>query len=349
MSYLYLRDLPATTIADVRNTVESDPTVVAQVSNREVHVDLVNDQTITIGTDIVLPASEDAVSALGSWLDIPSAFLARQDTDLKQHLITTLLERNPGTGAFVYTPTGGLKEVREPGQRVIPVERLLDIASRTISPEARVVEHRSTADEFRLDVVVPENFDRGVGGDPAVNDISAGGIRIGQDRKHNLAPWVQPYQFRLICTNGMSTSDDGLKVDARGASVEEVLAEFEAAADRAFRRVEADMAAFYSMRTERVENAERELLRLGTEAGLPTRTITRLQERVPLMLQENVDHFGQDFVSRFDLVNLITNQANDPRLRSRAGARQGLEQVGGQIVSEHTERCRACSSRLTVH
>ena len=348
MSYLYLRDLPGTTLADLRDSIETDPTVVAQVSNGEVRLDLTSETpTVGLGQGIELPATTETVQALGSWLDVPSAFLMRQDADLQQHLLSTLLQRQQGTGAFVYTPTGGIHEVRQPGQRVIPVRSLVDIATRVISPEARIVESRSNADEFRLDVVVPENFDRGIGGDPAVGDLSAGGIRIGQDRKHNLAPWVQPYQFRLICTNGMSTSDDGLKVDARGSSVEEVLAEFEAAADRAFRRVEQDMAAFYSLRQERVDNAERELLRLGQEAGLPVRTITRLQERVPLLLQENQDA-GQDFVSRFDLVNLITNPANDPRLRNRAGARQGLEEVGGTIVSEHTTRCNACSSRL-VH
>ena len=347
-NYLYLNSAPTTTLAEVRESVEADPTVVAQVSNREVHVDLVETNTIRIGEGIELPATNDAINALGSWLDIPSAFLQRQDTDLQQHLISTLLLRQQGTGAFVYTPVGGLKEVREPGQRVIPVERLLDVASRVIDPEARVVESRLDADEFHLDVIVPENFDRGIGGDPQVGDISAGGIRIGQNRKQNLAPWVQPFQYRLRCTNGLSASDDGLKVDARGSSVEEVLAEFEAAADRAFRRVESDMEAFYAMRTERVENVERELLRLGTEAGMPVRTITRLQERVPLMTQALADE-GQDYVSRFDLVNLITNQANDPRLRNRAGARAGLQQVGGEIVSEHATRCNACSSRLLAH
>lgn len=173
-----------------------------------------------------------------------------------------------------------------------------------------------------------------------MGDLTRGGIRVGMDSKHNLAPWVQPYQYRLACTNGMETMDAGLRVDARGSSVEEVLAEFEAAADRAFRRVEDEIAAFYEMRNQRVANPERTLIRMAQERGLPDRTVVTLAERVPSMIGEDGS------ASMFDLVNLLTNQANDPRIRNRAGARRTLEQVGGSFVTEHKERCSHCQHAL---
>lgn len=344
---MYLRDAPTLTLADVHEQVESDPTVVVQALASEVQVDL-DANEIRLSADIVLPANADGKKALGAFVDVPHQFLLRQDADVQQFILSTLLGRKGAAGAFVYNPDGGLREVRDPATRVIPVQRLIEVAERVITPEAPVIDFWSTADEFRLDVSVPAGFDRGWGGDRQVNDLAGAGVRLFQDRKHNLAPQVSPFSYRLICTNGMVTSDEGLKVDARGQSVEEVLAELELAADRAFRRAESDLAAFYSLRSERVANPERTLLRLGTEAGLPVRTITRLQERVPIMIQDNVANGGDETVSMFDLVNLITNQANDESIRGRSGARATLEAVGGNIVTEHADRCNACQSRL-VH
>jgi hypothetical protein len=334
---MFLRDAPGSTLATVREALD-DRTQTTQTVTTEVKVDLVEDNTISIG-NVTVPASGEGITAIGNWLEVPSKFLQRLDADLQQHLLTSLLERTPATANFVYNDEG-VKQVRDPNAKFIDPRRLVDSAINVIDPTAPVIDHWRNTDEFRLDVIAPEGFDRGIGGDPQVGDLTRGGIRIGVDLKHNLAPWVQPYMYRLICTNGMETTDEGLKVDARGSSVDEVLREFEAQADRAFRRVEAEIAAFYDLRTQQVDNPERTLIRMAEERGLPARTVLTLAERVPAYTDEN----GR--ATMFDLVNLITNQANDPRIRSRAGARRTLEQTGGTIVTEHTERCSHCQSAL---
>lgn len=336
---MFLRDAPTKTLTDLREAVE-DNTETIQVATRDVRLNLTEDRTLSfVGSDIVIPMDSDGITALGNYLDVPNKFLMRLEADTQQHLLGTLMERHPATAALQFSDEG-LKAVREPNAKHIEPRRLVDKIMRVMDPASPVVDHRLSVDEFAVDVIVPEGFDRGIGGDPAVGDLTRGGIRVGMDMKHGLAPWVQPYQYRLICTNGMETMDPGLKVDARGASVEEVLAEFEAAADRAFRRVEGEIEAFYNLRSERVQNPERTLIRMAEERGLPARTVLSLAERVPSM----TDDGGS--ASMFDLVNLITNAANDPRIRNRVGARRTLEQVGGSIVTEHTERCGHCQSSL---
>jgi len=338
---MFLRSAPSETLTDVIDRMETDVSASLTLSSNDIVVDLAQN-SIALGT-VEVPVTPEGLKALSTSLDIPSAFLLRQDPDLQQVLLTTLLSRQPGNAVYGYSEAG-LKEVRDPRTQVISPSRLLHVASRVIDPLAPVRDFWTTGAEFRLDVTVPEGSDRGVGGDNAVGDLSVAGIRIIQDRKHNLAPAVQPFQYRLFCTNGMSTRYDGAQVDARGSSVEEVLAEFETIADLAFRRAEADMEAFYSLRSERLEHPERTMLRMAQDAGLPTRTTTRLLEQIPLISQQE-GHSGD--VTTFDLINLMTNMANDPSA-TRPGIRLALEQAAGKVVSEHAERCNSCQSRL-VH
>jgi hypothetical protein len=335
---MFTRPTPTQTIADLRSQVGSTEPQVDQVITTDVEVSI-TDGLVRFGNR-ELPASMDALTALGSWLDVPTPFLKRIDSELRETVLNTLLRRSPATVAIAYTDNG-ITDVRDPGQRVIPVARLIDVASRAISPEAMVTQAVIEQDLFLLDVIVPEDFDRGVGGDSKVNDILLGGITIEQNRKQNLAPQVAPYMYRLACTNGMVTRQDVDKIDARGSSVEEVLAELETLAQRVFSRVEAEMEAFYDLRSQRVDNPERTLLRMAEERGIPTRTAHRLLERVPAMDDDN-----EGEVSMFDLVNLVTNQANDPSIAGRSSVRRALETAGGAIVTDHQERCGHCQQSL---
>ena len=132
---------------------------------------------------------------------------------------------------------------------------------------------------------VTDSFINGFGGDPAVNDITHGGLRwLHDSSKANLAPAVQPYFYRLICTNGMEMFDPLLKIDARGGTVDSMLEALEVSARRAFERVERDITHFYALRELKVENPERTLRRMALEGGLSERLSRSLLDAVPSML-----------------------------------------------------------------
>lgn len=338
---MYLRELPDLTLSDLREQILPDEPLVDQVLTTEVQVSLIDSSTIRFGNRET-PATTEALAALGSFLDVPTPFLKRIDPELKETVLNSLLQRTPATVAVAYTDTG-ITDVRNPGQRIIPIPRLLDVAARALTPEAQVAESIIERDLFRLDVIVPEDFDRGIFGDVQVGDISRGGITIEQNRKQNLAPQVASFQYRPFCTNGMVARHESDKVEARGQTVEEVLAELESLAQRVFSRVESEMAAFYDLRTQRVENPERTLLRMAEERGIPNRTRMHLLERVPGMELADEDAGP----TMFDLVNLITNQANDPSIRNRAAVRRDLETAGGSVVTQHQERCGVCQQALS--
>lgn len=299
------------------------------------------------GTEI--PATETGLKSMASFLKIPAKFLVSLDPDEQQSLLKSRAERSDRQDCTVYYREGGIQEVRKAGETRLRPHRLLEAAMKTFPGESPIVEHWNNQDDLRVDIIFPEGFERGIGGDPqapgipGVGDITRGGVRIGQDRKMNTAPWIQPYLYRLVCTNGMELPDEGIKIEARGAQENEIEALFEAEIARAVDRLEADIQAFYDLRNTTLgTDPTGALHRAATEQRLPLRTIGRMEDLVPALTDET--NGGE--ITMFDIVNLMTNQANDPRLTSNRSGRRNLQRAGGTLVNDHTERCGTCHSRL---
>lgn len=335
-----------------------------------VHFALTGNQSVIRLGDEEVPATEGGLEAFGSFLGVPSAFLARvgkTDLELQEVIMNGLLNHVGVSAASVRYGEGGVSGVFEAGKAPLDPRRLIAVASKVLGTEDAPIQRLvDTQAEFAFDTHVPFTHDEGVGGDATslvevpedllsyswtthlpvrdgarVGDLTAGGLRFGVDLKRGLAPSVQPFTFRLACTNGMEHTDTGLKVDARGLSVEEVLADLEVQAERAFSRVESQIEHFYRMRDQPVENPEREIIRLANERGLPQRSVTRLLEAAPTEALP-------DDPTRFDVVNLITNLANSPAMRNDGG-RMLLERAGGSIVSDDAVRCGHCHARIVNH
>lgn len=300
---------------------------------------------IAVGT-AEIPVTKTGLASLGDFLGIPPKFLLRIDPDEQQALLRTRSQRAKHEEVTLYYQSGGLREVRKAHETRVRPERLIDSVLKFFPGNSPIVEHFNTPDELRVDVIYPEGFEHGIGGDPRIGDITRGGIRLGQDRKHNLAPYVQPFLYRLQCTNGMEIPDEGLKITSRGAQEAEIEALFEAAISQAVERLEADIAAFYDLRNQSLgPDPTGALHRAATEQRVPLRTIGRMEDLVPALMEE-VGESGGD-ITMFDMVNLMTNQANDPAMASNRSGRRKLQTAGGTLVNDHAERCNMCHSRLT--
>lgn len=288
--------------------------------------------------DILIPASRSSLEQLGVWVGLPpkTLFHDRWDADLRQHVLNHLLNTNPGVAAITYSTDGGdatgITRILPPDKQVVDPRHIVGIASSIMGEDAVVPSFVNTPDLFQFEAFSPTVES----GDPAVNDLTRHGLRFGQDIKHNLAPWVQSYLYRLICTNGMEVPDESVKVDARGLSVEEVMDELELQARIAFAANERAIQAHYDLRSTPVPNPERVLLRIDNEhsLGRPLRHIVEAAAAI-------------EEPTMFDVVNLITNHANAPGVRNRLNIRRRLETVGGAVVMEHAARCPQCMTALT--
>lgn len=300
--------------------------------------------TIVFGQHEV-PATKPGIDAIATHFQVPFKFLERVMPDEKQWILERRIERSEESNIIVnYTTKDGVVEVLPAGKTRLSPEDFTDVALEVLPPESTVIRHWANSADLLLDVVVPEGFDRGIGGDRKVGDITHGGIRLGQDRKRNLAPWTQTLLYRLACTNGMEVPDKTLKVDARGLEDVEIVAALRAEARRAFEKVNDAMKSFYDLRQQRLGSDRTGILRKTLqENDLPDRAISSLKDALSAYLvDEGVEN--PDDATMFHLVNLITNMANSPDL-GRPEARR-LQRIGGSVVNDHAARCNYCKSRL---
>jgi hypothetical protein len=334
---MFLREQPALTVAGLFDLMGPAPRSIT-VPTTQVSVDLLGANVLRLGGEEV-PATPDGIVALGDWLDIPTKFLGRLPIDLTEGVINGLLVRNHDD-VLLNLDSDGLVEAIQPDNKRIDPRTVVEIAHRVVGPDGLVVDWRRDNTGYGFDVTVGGESLAHIGGDPAVGDITRGGVRFGQDTKHNLAPWVQPYTFRLACTNGMEIPDHSLKINARGMTTEDIMESLEENAFSALGRVRGDIDRFYELRTEEVRNPEQTLVRLASEHGLPDRTLGTLLRELP----EYLDTSGN--TTMFDIVNLVTNLGNQSTYINRFSARRNLEVVGGSIAYDHTSRCPQCASKL---
>jgi hypothetical protein len=338
---LYLRDEPTLTLRGLADELTIDTRQWGGVTS-EIEVKLNGEQmTLAFGGHEV-PATVDGIEAFCTFMSIPRNFYLGLDLDMQQELLAELLHRRTAN-LTLHFRDDGVYEAHPPRRVRIAPQQVAEVAIKKLGEDARVVDWWCD-DDLRIDVTVPDDFDVAIGGDWEVGDITRGGLRFTQSRKNNLAPAVNSYLYRLVCTNGMEVPETGTRVEARGGTVESVLAELELAADHAFRQVEEQIRHFYNLRTQRIEgDVTQAVVQIAAERGLPESTQIHLAHRVPSEL--DVEELGHE-VSMFDVINLITNMANDPRLRHRRGPRRALESAGGTLVQHEADRCSHCHQVL---
>lgn len=312
------------------------------------HLDSV-DPTIKVG-EKEFAATPDALQTFGDLVQIPAAFLKRAHEKAQATTLNALLDDMVANtllkDARVTSRGSFIQKVEEWGKKGIQPGQIVESATNVLGGDAKVERLVDTPSFFGFDVRVPESRKSGVVREgkatdvrgKKVNDVTTGGVRLGLNMKQGLAPSIEEYLYRLVCTNGMTRQDSGLKVDARGQTVEQVLAEVEELAQIAFSRAERSIQHFYELREQPVDNVERTLRALAREQGIPDRSMVAMMD---LVAGEDMP----DSPTMFDVVNLVTNFANSPQIRNDGG-RLLLEGAGGSVVSDQANRCGHCKQKV---
>ena len=333
VNYPHVRTEPDQTLATVAKRFEAVITSMTIDSGEEIRIAPGLD-TVTVKTK-EFKFNDESLNALATWVGFPKGFLDRLDTDLQSAWMNTMLQRKRSKGVVRVGKKTGIVSVLAPNQMPFEPHLIVAAATKVLGADAPVVELANTPTTFALDVVT-NKFDFG---DKKIGDITRAGLRFGLNMRQNLAPTVNPYSYRLWCTNGASRVVEGAKIDARGSSIEEVMAELEIKARLAFEMVEADVRAMYDLRNTPVVAPERTLSRMAVEHGLSDRLRLRAIDALPSMV-EDMNH-----VSMFEVIQAVTHLANDPAIHNR-GARESLESFGAAEILHHIERCGHCAAKL---
>jgi hypothetical protein len=339
----FVRELSEQTLADLAEQVD-ERSREEDIFLGEVRVDLTTDTenpVLHLGADEV-EASTRTMESVTSFLNIPAPFYKRLHPDEREWICNRLIRRVPGVATFMLDPGHTVLGIYTSGKPPINPSRICNSIAKIVGADALVYDHRNSADEFSVDVYAPTDSKHAYTGKVGrlVGDITQAGLTVGQDRKRNLSPYAQPWFMRLACTNGMEMRDEGLKIDGRRSeTVDEVLAEFEALAKQAFERVEDAIEHYYALDQKKVPNPERTLRAISREHSVSDRTL------VDLLDLAATDELPDD-PTMFDIVNLITNQANDPSLVNRYRVRREFQAVGGAVVTESAHRCNHCQQKV---
>lgn len=339
-----LRPEPTMTLAKLREEFSTKGITTVAVMSEEIRVDV--EKGVVGGKDhdkkdweAPLPGS--SLGHLANWLGIPRPFLEHADPEEQQFLLERRLGKKPGE-IVIDISDGGIQEIRPSGLAKIDPRPVIDVASRVVGDDAIVLDGFRDLKEYRFDVVVRDGSEF-IGGDQPKarqeGDLTKGGLRFGQNTQSRLAPWVNTFLYRLVCTNGMEIARTGAPVEMRGRSQEEVIEALEAAAMEQMALVNHQIESFYDLRNKKVDDPYALIRRLSQEGGYPARVLDRLEEHLPIYMEPSD-------ASMFDVVNLITNQANHQDFQARPNARRQLEVAGGSAVHSHSERCPRCQGAL---
>lgn len=288
------------------------------------------------GNEVLLPSVGQ--EALAKFANVPVKFYQKLDPDEKQYVLSNRLNRFTNDEKDVvlrYTPDAFLG-LHPTGQAYVPSHRVADTLLEVFPEDSEIIEYREEGSLFHIDVVHAVDSPH-AGGDRQVNDITRGGVRVVLNRDKGTAPEVNPYLYRLICTNGMETQDRTLRIEGRGRNSNEILANLEFNTQQAIDSLSRRIDQFYALRQERVEgDPTQTMIRLAQERGLSPLVANRLA----LGLPADEDH------TLFSLINRVTNYANHPDLESHPAQRRNLEIAGGTLATQHAERCSHCSQTL---
>lgn len=292
------------------------------------------------------PLDEQTERALSRYLGVSKTYLAKCPPDLKAHNLNYWMRAKPTAAAVIEAVGDRLVTIHQPGLVVLPLREVADIITTTFDPNHEITTLIRNAATFHIDIVTPHHVEVPVDdriadrtrGEHAVGDITHGGVRILASPTEAKPPQVMTYLHRLWCTNGCTSPAAEGTISLRGNTVDDVLAELEAAARAVMRDLDAKLAAYAALGQRRPPGSPvRFAYQLGREYGLPRVMMDRIIDRVQILPED---------ASLYDIQAVFTQMANADIPYRRM---LDLQHLSGDLAfntEQVTARCGTCERLL---
>lgn len=336
-----------TTVGEFLATIERNDTVTDTLDLDDLVVDASSGQVNVEGrSNFAFQFDDQARDILGRYLKVPSRYLKKCPDELIETNLNFWLQQESGAVNVEYSihdDRAYLLGIVPEATTIVPVHHVARAVLKPFDESDQINDFNMSAADVHLSVTANSRFVE-VPGDgtkhrPKVGDITRGGLTLNFHREKGNKITIEPFSFRLVCSNGMIMRDSALgRVSFRGNSVEEVLAEIEAKAENIMSQMEAKYLSQLRRTAEkRVTGDIYQLIRhVGQEYGQSARIIDLALAEVPFLPEEP---------TVYDITQLFTMAANQVGFRSRLS----LQGIGGDMMMNTnmvTDRCDKCESLL---
>ena len=190
--------------------------------------------SVSVGSEQFL-LDDLGTSVLAKFLHVPSTYIKRCPPEFRAQTLNYWADQQAETDVNVFVDARGeLVSVQSPDVVTVPTDRVGHMVARVFAPDDQVSVYRDF-DSLHIDVVskihsVDVPNPQSLPFRPLVGDVTHGGVRILTRPHESTNPVVVSYLERLVCLNGMTSSQKLGKISIKGLTVEDVLEEMEAAA-----------------------------------------------------------------------------------------------------------------------
>jgi hypothetical protein len=286
------------------------------------------------------PIDMVASRELGMALDIPTKYLDRiAGTELFAGNVNHWLDKFSDHEATIVfnRGEGTVNEILDADvfRKRLPRADVVRVISDIVGDDTARV--RSVIEGARKTVIRVSSPLHSVCPERRVGDITEAGLMLTLP-KGIQAPVVSVYLHRLVCTNGMTKTDNKLKVEIKGLDSKEIIENIRTMGSLVWARAQKMLHGLAVLDDEVIENPRYMAGLFAREMGMNART----QKYAEDLISDFVD-FNRDYrITRYDLVQLMTAITHDPRVKQ--AARDAIEEGAGNMVAIATEehRCDSC-------
>lgn len=300
-------------------------------------------RNITLASGEVFQFDAQAERSLSKYLGVSPAYLAKCPPELKAHNLNFWLQRRGHAAAVIEASNEHWVTIHKPGLLVLPLARVADVVTETLDPNFEVVSLIRNDTLFQLDVATDHQVevapDDRIEDRRSVGDITRGGIRIVSNPSEQMAPVVQTYLHRLVCTNGLVSSEAEGTIRLKGHTIDDIFIEMEAACHRVLGDLDSKLAEYAALATQFPPGSPvRFAYQIGRERGLSKKVMDRIMERVNIL---------PDDATIYDVLQVFTELANSGSVNYATMIK--LQGIGGELAFETeaiTHRCGQCERIL---
>lgn len=284
----------------------------------------------------VLDDSANAV--LAKYLNIPGRYLKMIDPDFRATLLRYEFEKHKAAPTTIESVNGALVALHQPTEIMLPMNRVVAVVTKVFNPDDTIRRLIPSESRLHIDVTTARHKIEFPTDDRAEGDITEAGVRFLAHPFTSVAPSVNLYAERLICTNGMTTDERMGRISLKGNTVDDVINEMELAAQATLSQLDSYLERLSATRTMTVPGSPQAFVaQLAKEANVSRKILDKVLETVNQLPEP---------VTVWDVQNAFTAVANEV---DQYKTMQKLQILGGDLAFDAesaVHRCGQCERLL---